>query len=286
MDHQDGPPPTYPHHPSYYRNTSSHDHNYPHPPPPPPPPHQHHQPQPGVRWEEGIPPPPPPGGDYYGSNRTTSNSSSYDPSYDSLLAEKIAAYGSGGYHSSRLLHQDPYSPSPVTGEETMVELGPGLFARLRGANETWKCIEHDFHVPVVCYACSLELCCIQDASYVLCPKCRIVSPVEQPPADDNFAVHHMPANCYDGGVGLGFTFDDLFKWQAEIMRRRRVQDQQRKQQQQEMSMQQHHPRSMSNPRGGGGGPPMPPGHYPPSQYQPSPHHPHHPPPSNHNPYYY
>ena len=207
----DGSPDRHPHHPSYYRNKDSHPYS---------------RSQPGARWEEtptGMPPP------YHPHEHPpSSNVVSYDPSYDTLLAEKHAAYGP---HSDPL--QPPSSSSSSKGggkDETMVELGPGMFARLRGANETWKCIENDFHVPVVCYACSLDLCCIQDASYVLCPSCRTVSPVEQV-GSGHFAVDHRPGSN-DGGVGLGFTFDDLIKWQGEIVRRRRAAAEQRKLQEQ------------------------------------------------------
>ena len=60
------------------------------------------------------------------------------------------------------------------------------------------CVEKDFYLPVSCLCCSLELCCIMDASYVLCPQCRVVSPIVEGLADG-----------LDSGVGLGFTLDNL-----------------------------------------------------------------------------
>ena len=52
------------------------------------------------------------------------------------------------------------------------------------------------------------MCCIMDASYVLCPVCKVVNPMEG------------SADGLEGGVGLGFTLDDLREFQSEILLRR------------------------------------------------------------------
>jgi hypothetical protein len=108
-----------------------------------------------------------------------------------------------------------------------VEISPGVYVRLRGAEETWDCIRHDFFMPCTCFGCSHELCCIQDADYVLCPKCRVVSPMDTTSSgyeSANAAAASSTSSTADieheGGVGLGFTFDDLLKWQAEIIQGR------------------------------------------------------------------
>ena len=87
-----------------------------------------------------------------------------------------------------------------------VEIVPGKFLPLRGAIETWKAVQCDFYIPCTCLACSETIFCIQDASFVICPECRVVSPLESAIEDDNHA----------GGVGLGFTLDDLAMWQEEL----------------------------------------------------------------------
>lgn len=106
-----------------------------------------------------------------------------------------------------------YSPLKATARSEIVsktiEIMPGLRVPLRGAEETWNCIEQDFYLPVTCFGCTTELCCIQDASYVLCPVCRVVGPMDTGAGDFGSTV----------GVGLGFSFDDLFQWQSEIVRR-------------------------------------------------------------------
>jgi hypothetical protein len=89
----------------------------------------------------------------------------------------------------------------------MIEVAPGEFMRLRGAHETWKAIQNDFYVPCACFCCDLTLFCIQDATYVLCPACQVVNPLEK-------------IDGYDGGVGLGFTMTELAEWQNDIIMNR------------------------------------------------------------------
>jgi hypothetical protein len=110
-------------------------------------------------------------------------------------------------------------------QELKVEISPNVWVRLRGADETWACVEQDFFMPVVCFGCASELCCIQDADFVLCPMCRVVSPMNG----------IVDAAASDGGVGLGFTFDDLMKWQSDIVRTRQEQQQQQQPQRPQQS---------------------------------------------------
>ena len=49
-----------------------------------------------------------------------------------------------------------------------------------------------------------------DANYVICPSCKVISPLEG----------CAQSGSMDGGVGLGFTCDDLQQWQYEIVTRR------------------------------------------------------------------
>jgi hypothetical protein len=58
-----------------------------------------------------------------------------------------------------------------------VEISPGVFALLRGSEETWRAIQAGHFETVVCVCCCNTLQCIADAEYVLCPECRVVSPV-------------------------------------------------------------------------------------------------------------
>ena len=86
-----------------------------------------------------------------------------------------------------------------------IEVSPGVFLRLRGAAETWRAIKRDFYMPCECSCCSLTIFCFQDANFVLCPDCLVVSPMGDAAIDGT-----------DGGVGLGFKMESLAKWQADI----------------------------------------------------------------------
>jgi hypothetical protein len=101
------------------------------------------------------------------------------------------------------VHQNECSNPP-----TFIDIAPGCCLRLRGAKETWACVEQDFFIPTSCFACSLDLCCIQDAEYVLCPRCRVVSPLRG---------SSLQSINGAGGVGLGFTIADLELLQSEII---------------------------------------------------------------------
>ena len=104
------------------------------------------------------------------------------------------------------------SSSPTTTEARnspiMVEIAPGVRVRLRGAKETRAAIARDFYIPAVCFACSLDILCIMDANYVVCPACRVISPLTEGADLD-----------YNGGVGLGFTWEDLQEWQAQLLQK-------------------------------------------------------------------
>ena len=151
------------------------------------------------------------------------NRSSHSTSSDAVAA-KIASYDnrpSLPRRNSPPSSHDSFTDSPSsTGSRSdrpthrveqpvmYMEISPGQRVRLRGARETWQCVENDFYLPTTCFSCDTDLCCIMDASYVLCPLCKVVSPVEGWAAGP------------DGGVGLGFTYNDLVQWQHEIMQRR------------------------------------------------------------------
>jgi hypothetical protein len=94
-------------------------------------------------------------------------------------------------------------PPPPSYQAT-IEISPGVHVRLRGADETWKAIENDFYMPAECICCESTIFCIQNADYILCPDCRVVSRME------DLSSHGM------GGVGLGFKYEDLARWQEAI----------------------------------------------------------------------
>jgi hypothetical protein len=100
----------------------------------------------------------------------------------------------------------PRPPPPPPSYQQTIEISPGVHVRLRGADETWKAIENDFYMPAECICCESTIFCIQNADYILCPDCRVVSRME------DLSSHGM------GGVGLGFKYEDLARWQEAILR--------------------------------------------------------------------
>lgn len=96
-------------------------------------------------------------------------------------------------------------PRPIPEASPTIEVAPGLTARLRGAKESYECVRLDFVTSSKCFCCSLDLVCIMDASYVLCPICKVVGPLDEDSA--------MNGN---GGVALGITPEVLAQWRSEI----------------------------------------------------------------------
>lgn len=134
------------------------------------------------------------------------NMKKYDAKMMSSSGRSVGALAS---YESRFKNKSSGDKSSGIGAVNckMIEIAPGEYMRLRGAQETWKAIQDDFYIPCSCICCDLTLFCIQDATYVLCPVCQVVSSMEQ-------------IDGYNGGVGLGFTMDELAQWQNEILQER------------------------------------------------------------------
>jgi hypothetical protein len=93
----------------------------------------------------------------------------------------------------------PCKPTPPPssmpeGSPTEVEISPGLALHLRGSQETLRAIELGFLAKSTCDCCSMELYCVRDAGFVLCPECRVVHPI---------------SGRVEGGLGLGIGYKDL-----------------------------------------------------------------------------
>jgi hypothetical protein len=112
-------------------------------------------------------------------------------------------------------HPPPRQEQEQHPSQSMIEISPGVQVRLRGADETWKAIEQDYYMPTVCLCCQATIFCIQNADYVLCPDCRVVSRMEDSSSQGM------------GGVGLGFKYEDLARWQADILQNRQEEEHQR-----------------------------------------------------------
>jgi hypothetical protein len=112
---------------------------------------------------------------------------------------------------STIAEENCHDNSNVLATDKTIEVSPGVVLRLRGADETRRAIVTNFYMPCRCPCCETTLFSIKDAAFVVCPKCRVVSPLEG-------AIY----SGYDGGVGLGFTMEELAQSQNEIKSQRQT----------------------------------------------------------------
>ena len=101
--------------------------------------------------------------------------------------------------SSRACMEEGETRKPL-----QVEVYPGEFLQLRGAKETFAAVERGHSQSVFCYACGLGLRCVADCELVICPDCRIMSPVpRRRPAslfEDGECEDHDTAYRYRGSL--------------------------------------------------------------------------------------
>lgn len=105
--------------------------------------------------------------------------------------------------------QSSAEPQENETQKPLVEISPGVSAPLRGTNETIRAVRVDFYTPITCFGCSLEMFCIADAKYAICPQCKVISPNEETMFEEKVLQLH--------GLGLGFTCEALFDMQAQIL---------------------------------------------------------------------
>jgi hypothetical protein len=79
-------------------------------------------------------------------------------------------------------------------DRIMVEVTPGYIVPLRGSAETWSAVQCGRIIKTMCFSCMWQLVCIKDADLVMCPGCRVISPVTE--------------GVGGGGLGLGMKEED------------------------------------------------------------------------------
>jgi hypothetical protein len=125
---------------------------------------------------------------------------------DFWMGSTSSRSSSSGRERSSIPELSQIPPPQLSSPQTTIEISPGVHVRLRGAAETWKAIENDYYMPAECICCESTIFCIQNADFVLCPDCRVVSRME------GVSSRGM------GGVGLGFKYEDLARWQDAILK--------------------------------------------------------------------
>lgn len=108
---------------------------------------------------------------------------------------------------------------PRRAASTCIEIAPGVFEPLRGADESWQAFLDDFYLPTLCMGCGEQILCIKDALYVICPQCKTIGPMM---AEENGGGKpvHGDSDSDQGettyGIGLGMTVDTLARSQHEM----------------------------------------------------------------------
>lgn len=107
-------------------------------------------------------------------------------------SERISSYSR---HESlkSMLHR----PSRIW-DRLQVELLPGHFVPLIGSEETWQAFCADNVLDIECSSCQMFLYCKNTAEMVMCPDCRMVSPVGD-------------AGLGSEGLGLGLSVAAAFE---------------------------------------------------------------------------
>jgi hypothetical protein len=85
-------------------------------------------------------------------------------------------------------------------ERSLIEVFPGVEIPLRGSVETQAAITRDYIISANCMDCTLQLQCIRNAEYILCPLCHCMSPLE-------LSCSNIEQGAF--GVGLGFVDEEL-----------------------------------------------------------------------------
>jgi hypothetical protein len=104
------------------------------------------------------------------------------PSALSFKDEHSSPYQEPNRFAVRNNTHDFLSPAPRRPQRVQVEVSPGEFMSLRGAAETAEAIESGLSKTVFSWCCGVGLLCVPDCQFVICPDCRIMSPVPQKPA--------------------------------------------------------------------------------------------------------
>jgi hypothetical protein len=134
-----------------------------------------------------------------------------DPSCQNQLSSYSSkAYVPGPPHISRLKPE----VAPPHFSRLELEVAPGLFLPLHGSQETLTAMQEGPLVSCNCFVCKQTVVCVPQALYVLCPDCRVVSPVAT-----SKQIAALPGEM--GGVGLGMKWAEYQKWLWESVHERR-----------------------------------------------------------------
>jgi hypothetical protein len=126
--------------------------------------------------------------------------------------ESVGSYGSQpgmvnvtGPHHINFDRKPSIQKDPASRLE--IEVFPGVFLPLHGSQETLSAMQEGQLVSCTCFVCTRTIMCVSQASYVLCPDCRVVSPVESCSVSKTMK-RGASLSGEAGGVGLGMKLEE------------------------------------------------------------------------------
>jgi len=109
------------------------------------------------------------------------------------------------------LQQQPPPPPPqqynnsthsaaIVNDNPHIEVAPGVKMEVRGADETLRAIHGGYAIIAICSCCQVKLRCVPDAEVVVCPDCRVLTPLV---TDYSKTKNNNISFAQKRGIGLG-----------------------------------------------------------------------------------
>lgn len=162
-----------------------------------------------------------------GSNHSNlSNASSASSSCGSVFEEDQTASTMCGSSRRSFQHDCPASEDPAFAESPIyehhehdqpgeepatMEIAPNVRVAVRSSQESYKAVQSGDYTVATCFACTSTIVCVNDAAYVLCPDCQVVSPLGY-----GAATHDASKKDDPYGIGTGLKREWVNEWVGSI----------------------------------------------------------------------
>ena len=98
-----------------------------------------------------------------------------EQSFQSISSQRLSDYGVPDFDETE--SSDVFYNDDDCAHEK-IEVAAGVFMRLRGSQETQEAWDRGECIETTCFVCDIQLACVRDCDSVICPECRLVSPVD------------------------------------------------------------------------------------------------------------
>lgn len=79
--------------------------------------------------------------------------------------------------SSGQFEEDPVPAEEDSHPPQTMEIAPNVRVAVRSEQESYRAVQSGDYTVATCFACTSTIVCVDDAAYVLCPDCHVVSPL-------------------------------------------------------------------------------------------------------------